>query len=132
MKKNILVKMLLIGAVASVGAFADIEVYISNDALSFDANADKIKIKIVAPDDKVIINTTATGSFTWYVRGDNGAYRYDVRIIPAIQVQKTSLDTTDSNKQISSASPSNKQDSYVGGSVEVVDNSIVIDKPSKG
>ena len=118
MKRNILIKCLLAGILGSVGAFADIVVDKSEGVLSIVAEGgETMRVKIVAPDDTVIVDKKVTGSFSWMPSGADGAYRYDVRVV--------------SSQTVDGEDGQTKSD-YAGGSVEVIDGSIVIDKPREG
>ena len=102
MKTNVLIKWLLIGAVSSVGALAEMTVDKSNGVLTITSDkSGKVTAKVIGPNDEVVVNVKYTGnSFTWTPSGQDGAYRYDVRV----------------------------EDDYAGGSVEVNYGQISIDR----
>ena len=83
MKKNILLKCLLVGVIGSMGALADITADRSNGVLTVTSSTSSgaILAKIVGPNDEVIINEKSNGnSFSWTPSVADGIYRYDVRI----------------------------------------------------
>ncbi len=82
MKKEFLLKFLLIGVVSSVGALAEITVNKSNGVLNITSDkSGKATAKIIAPNDEIIVDESYDGSsFSWTPSGADGAYRYDVRI----------------------------------------------------
>lgn len=83
MKKNIVLQCLLIGVVASVGAFANMTVDKSKGVLTITSDISGIVIaKIIGPNDEVVVNERYEGdSFSWTPSGMDGAYRYEVRVI---------------------------------------------------
>ena len=99
MKRNILIKGLLVGAVLSVSALADMTVDKSGGVLTITSTSNgKVIAKVIGPNNEVIVNETYEGSsFTWSPYGVDGAYRYDVRV----------------------------EGDYAGGSVEVVDGQVI-------
>ena len=123
MKKNLFIKCLLIGVVSSVNALADMNVDKSTGILVVTSTITGTVIaKVVGPDDKIVVNTKYEGnSFTWVPSGMDGAYRYDVRVVP----KTTEVSTTDTAKKSMKASSSIKSD-YAGGSIEVVNGQIPI------
>ncbi len=123
MKRNLLGKMLLAGAIGSVGALADMVVDKSNGMLTVTSDISGTVIaKVIGPNDEVVVNETYEGnSFTWTPSGADGAYRYDVRVVPS--AQKTSFDNNAIQAQIEGTPDTAKSD-YAGGSVEVVDGQI--------
>jgi len=123
MKSKILMKCLLIGVVSSAGALADMDVDKSTGVLVVTSTITGTVIaKVVGPDDKIVVNEKYEGnSFSWTPSGMDGAYRYDVRVIP--KTKKVS--TTDTVQKSIEASSSIKSD-YAGGSVEVVNGQIPI------
>ena len=129
MKKDLLKKVLLLGVVLNVGAVAKIQVDKSSDMLVITSTISGTVIaKIVGPNDKVVVNTTYEGnSFSWVPSGVDGAYKYDVRVIPkATQeiMQASSANMPQQNIKISSSIKSD----YAGGSIEIVNGKIVIKK----
>ncbi len=123
MKRNIMIKYLLISAVGTIGAVADMTVDKSNGVLTITSDISGTVIaKIVGPDDKVIVDKRYEGnSFSWTPSGVDGAYRYDVRVAK----QKASgAEESDSQDQNDGSDRSN----YVGGSVEVVDGALEQDE----
>ncbi len=82
MKKNVLLKCLLVGVVTSVSALAGITTDKSNGVLTFTSDTSGVVIaKIVGPDDKIVVDEKYEGnSFSWTPEGADGVYRYDVRI----------------------------------------------------
>ena len=120
--KNKLLKSLLIGVVSSVGALADMTVDKSNGMLTVTSTISGTVIaKVIGPDDKVVLNSKEEGnSFAWTPSGMDGAYRYDVRVIPVAQKSESaSGDAQATNKELSAKSD------YAGGSVEVLDGHLV-------
>ena len=125
MKDNILLKSLLIGVVLSAGALAEMTVDKSNGVLTVTSTIRGTVIaKVIGADDKVVLNSKEEGnSFTWSPSGVDGAYRYDVRVIPATQKsESTSSDTQATNME------STAKSDYAGGSVEVVDGQMLVDE----
>ena len=122
MKKNLLIKCLLIGVVSSVGALADMDVDKSTGVLVVTSTITGTVIaKVVGPDDKIVVSTKYEGnSFSWTPAGMDGAYRYDVRIIP----KTTKVGSVDAVKKSVDASSSMKSD-YAGGSVEVANGELI-------
>ena len=115
MKQNILLKCLLAGVLGSAGALADIAVDKSDGVLSIVAEGgETMRVKIVAPDDTVIVDTEVTGSFSWTPSGSDGAYRYDVRVVPSTQKIASTTDI-----QAMAGETSGTKSDYAGGSVEV-------------
>jgi len=82
MKKNILFKFLLVGVVSSVGALADMAVDKSGGSLTVTSTLNgKVHAKVIGPNDEVVVDETYVGnSFSWSPSGEDGAYRYDVRV----------------------------------------------------
>jgi len=82
MKRNILIKGLLVGAMLSVSALADMTVDKSAGVLTITSTSNgKVIAKVIGPNDEVIVNERYEGnSFTWVPSGGDGAYRYDVRV----------------------------------------------------
>lgn len=119
MKNNLLIKCLLVGVVTSVGALADITVEKSAEILTITSTIEgTVVAKIVGPDDKVIVDKKYEGNtFSWNPSGADGAYRYDVRVIPNL------VDATESPSEETTDIKSD----YAGGSVEVVDGLIRVD-----
>jgi hypothetical protein len=102
MKWNLVGKLLLMGAVTSGFVYAEMTVDKSNGTLNITSDTSgKVTAKIIAPNDEVIVDVTYDGSsFSWTPSGSDGAYRYDVIIAG----------------------------DYAGGSVEVINNKIQINK----
>ncbi len=82
MKKNILLKCLLMGVILSVGALAEMTVVKSNGVLTVTSDkSGTVTAKVIGPNDEVVANETYEGnSFSWTPSGVDGAYRYDVRV----------------------------------------------------
>jgi len=82
MKRNILIKGLLVGAMFSVSALADMTVDKSAGILTITSSTNgKVTAKVIGPNDKVIVNERYEGnSFTWTPSGEDGTYRYNVRV----------------------------------------------------
>ena len=121
MEKNLFIKCLLIGVVSSAGALADMDVDKSTGVLVVTSTITGTVIaKVVGPDDKIVVNEKYEGnSFFWSPSGMDGAYRYDVRVVP----KTTKVSTTDTvEKSIEAASSVNSD--YAGGSVEIIDGEI--------
>ncbi len=116
MKQNILVKCLFVGILCSAGALADMTVDKSNGELTVTSDISGIVIaKVIGPNDEVVVNEKYEGnSFSWTVSGDDGAYRYDVRVVPVVQ-EKSSANVGQAMAEDSSSAKSD----YVGGSIEV-------------
>jgi len=127
MKQNIVVKCLLAGVVASVGVFADMTVDKSSAVLTVTSDISGTVIaKIIGPNDKVVVNEIYEGnSFSWTPSGVDGAYRYDVRVIPAAQ---KSASENANIMQAEVKNTSTAKSDYAGGSVEVQNSQIIIDK----
>jgi len=125
MKQNILLKCLLAGVVGSVGALADMTVDKSNGVLTVTSDISGTVIaKVIGPNDEVIVNEKREGnSFTWIPSGADGAYRYDVRVIPATQKIASTNET-----QTMTEEPSSAKSDYAGGSVEVKNGQITIEE----
>ena len=102
MKKNILLKFLLVGVVTSVSAFAEMTVDTSNAILTISSEqSGTVTAKVIGPNDEVIVDETYEGtSFSWTPSGSDGAYRYEVRV----------------------------DGEYAGGSVEVKDGQLVTEE----
>ena len=117
MKYNILIKFLLVGAVSSVGALADMIVDKSNGGLTITSDISGMVIaKIIGPNDEVVVNETYEGnSFSWTPSGSDGAYRYDVRVVPQTTKENSS------NIEPTVQEDSNIKSDYAGGIIEVVD-----------
>ena len=122
MKKNIVLKVLLVGVVSSVGALANMTVDKSGGVLTITSTITGTVIaKVIGPNDKVVVNTKTQGnSFTWIPSGEDGAYRYDVRVVPA--TQKTTSENT------VNAIASDAKSDYTGGSVEVINGQLESNK----
>ena len=125
MKKNIVLKVLLAGVVSSVGALADMSVDKSGGVLTITSTITGTVIaKVIGPNDKVVVNTKTQGnSFTWIPSGMDGAYRYDVRVVP----KTTKVNAVDTEQQ-QSVEDSNMKSDYAGGSVEVTNGQITTDE----
>lgn len=123
MIKNILIKCLLLGVIISTGVLADMSVDKSNGLLTVTSNISGIVMaKVIGPNDEVIVNLKEEGnSFTWTPSGVDGAYRYDVRVVPVNQEESSS-----NGIQTTQEDTSAKSD-YAGGSVEVVDGQMTLD-----
>ncbi|AKF24366.1 hypothetical protein YH65_02370 [Sulfurovum lithotrophicum] len=122
MKRNFLLKCLLIGAVASVGAFAEMTVEKTNGSLTITSDISGTVIaKVMGPNGEVIVNKTYEGnSFSWTPSGPDGAYRYNVRVVPKVE------------KAIASANKATGAKSdYAGGSVEVRNAQMTTDTKEK-
>ena len=122
MKSNILLKSLLVGAMLSASALADMDVDKSTGVLVVTSTISGTVIaKVVGPDDNIVVNEKYEGnSFTWTPSGMDGAYRYDVRVVP-----KTAKVTAMDGVKKSIEASSNVKSDYAGGSVEVTDGQIV-------
>ncbi|WP_415407295.1 hypothetical protein ACLHDG_01850 [Sulfurovum sp. CS9] len=121
MKQNILLKYLLAGVVGSVGALADMVVDKSNGMLTVTSDISGTVIaKVISPNDEVVVNEKYEGnSFSWSPSGVDGAYRYDVRVVPATQKIASANDTQTMTEETSGV----KSD-YAGGIIEVREGSI--------
>jgi len=106
MKRNILIKGLLVGAMFSVSALADMTVDKTGGVLTITSTSNgKVIAKVIGPNDEVIVNETYEGSsFTWSPSGVDGEYRYDVRV----------------------------EGDYAGGSVEVHNGTITVNNDGEG
>ena len=82
MKEQKLTKMLLLSiTLTSVFAFAQMTVDKSNGVLTITSDESGTgTAKIVGPNDEVIVETEFKGTFSWTPSGEDGAYRYDVRV----------------------------------------------------
>ena len=118
MKRNLLMKCLLTGAVVSVGALADMTVDKSNGVLTVTSDISGTVIaKIIGPNDEIVVNEKYKGnSFSWTPAGSDGVYRYDVRVIPEAQ---KSASPNANTMQVTLENTSNDKSDYAGGSVEV-------------
>ena len=87
------------GVVSSVGALADMSVDKSGGSLTVTSTLNgKVHAKVIGPNDEVVVDETYEGSsFSWSPSGEDGAYRYTVRV----------------------------EGDYAGGSVEVQNNTIM-------
>ena len=128
MKKNLFIKYLLIGVVSSVNALADMNVDKSTGVLVVTSTITGTVIaKVVGPDDKIVVNEKYEGnSFTWVPSGIDGAYRYDVRVIPKT-TKVSSVDTVEKKIEASS----NMKSDYAGGSIEVTNGQIQTNEEEK-
>lgn len=113
MKKNISINYLLMGVMASVGAFADMTVVKSAGEITVTSSISGTVIaKIIGPNDEVVVNEKYEGnSFSWTVAGVDGAYRYDVRVVPS---------------QVDNEDESEVKSDYAGGSIEVKDGQMPV------
>lgn len=129
MKRNILVKCLLAGVLGSAGALADMTVVKSADGLTVTSDISGTVIaKVIGPNNEVVVNEKYEGSsFSWTASGADGAYRYDVRVVPSVQKNASANEGQAMTNQSSAA----KSD-YAGGSIEVFNGSIAINKPREG
>ncbi len=133
MKNSLIAKYLLIAAVGSVGAVADMTVDKSNGVVTITSSISGTVIaKVIGPDDKVIVDRKYEGnSFSWTPSGADGAYRYDVRVTPhteevaALTISTLSMLESSEIKSMAEKTSSTKSD-YAGGSVEVKDGQIVL------
>jgi len=84
MKKSMLLKCLLVGIVTSTGALADMTVNKSNGVLTVTSDISGTVIaKIIGPNDEVVVDERYEGnSFRWVPDGIDGAYCYEIRVIP--------------------------------------------------
>lgn len=123
--KKALATLATVCLLTATGAFAKLDVDTSNGMLSISSTAEgvtqKVIAKIMAPDDRLIVEETYEGSsFAWTPpAGANGAYRYDVRVVT------TPYDAEDGSE--AKKVPNNESASieeYAGGSVEVRDGEI--------
>lgn len=82
MRRNLLMKCLLAGAVVSVGALADMTVDKSNGILTIiSSSSGTVIAKVIGPNDEIIVDEIFKGTtFSWTPSGEDGAYRYDVRV----------------------------------------------------
>ena len=139
MKKSSIAKYLLIAAVGSVGAVADMTVDKSDGALTITSSiSGTVVAKVTGPNDKVIVDSKYEGSsFTWTPSGTDGAYRYEVRVTPyaeeatALTISALSAMESSEIKSMMEKTLNTKSD-YAGGSVEVRDGQIVVSKASGG
>lgn len=119
-------KILLTGALItlSTNAFTEINVDKSGGVLTVTSDINGTVIaKVVGPDDEVMVDETYSGSsFSWTPSGSDGAYRYDVRVIPdarnyndtrAVELEKV-------------FSEINSESEYAGGSLEVKNGQIAM------
>ena len=115
-RNNMLAKLLLVGAVSSISAFAIMTVDKSDGVLTVTSDINGIVIaKIIGPKGETIVDERFNGSsFSWVPSGLDGAYSYDVRVIPT-------QDASSDDKRL------DKGD-YAGGMIEVVNGQIVISK----
>ncbi len=129
MKRNILVKCLLVGVVASVGALADMTVDKSNGVLAITSDISGTVIaKIIGPDDKIVVNEKYEGnSFSWTPSGMDGAYRYEVRVLP-----KVTNEVAGNNQMLQVITKAKKQKNDVAiGSVEISNGQLEVDRKRK-
>ncbi len=125
MKRKILIKCLFAGIVSSVGTLADITVDTSNGMLAITSDISGTVIaKVIGPNDEVVVNEKYAGSsFTWVPSGVDGAYKYDVRVIP-----KTQESTADTVTDTSTKKDTQVKNDYIGGSVELKNGQIQTNK----
>ena len=118
MKRDTLLKYVLIGAVSSVGALADMVVDKTNGVLTVTSSISGTVIaKVIGPNNEVVVNEKYEGnSFTWTPSGEDGAYRYDVNVLTV--------------SEDSEQSEENTQSDYAGGSVEVKDGDMEQPEPA--
>ena len=119
-RNNILAKLLVAGVVSSVSAFAIMTVDKSNGVLTVTSDISGTVIaKVIGPNDEVIVNEKSSGSsFTWSPSGVDGAYRYDVRVVPVQTNVKRDVSSQSRNKI-------KVERNYAGGSIEVKDGQII-------
>lgn len=122
-RNNILAKLLLAGVVSSVSAFAIMTVDKSNGVLTVTSDISGTVIaKVIGPNDEVVVNEKYEGnSFSWTPSGADGAYRYDVRVVPV---------QTNVKRDVSSQSRNGikVKRNYAGGSIEIRNDQIDLDR----
>ena len=125
---KVLASLLLSGMLGS-SAFAAMTVETRSGMLSVTSDVSgTVMAKVIGPNDEVLVNDKYEGdTFAWSPSGANadGAYRYDVRVVAVVQ-----KDNSDMNVQ-TLAGISNAKSDYAGGSVEIVNGSIVTDEEEK-
>ena len=106
MKKNIVLKVLLIGVVSSVGALADMSVDKSGGSLTVTSTLNgKVHAKVIGPNNEVVLDETYEGnSFSWSPSGEDGVYRYDVRVEGdyaggLVEVKNTQIISSDTGEE---------------------------------
>ncbi len=84
MTKSFLLPKLFLTGLLSVSIYGQISVDKSESSLTVKSDINGIVVaKIIGPNEKVIVNKRYKGSsFSWIPTGPDGAYRYDVRVIP--------------------------------------------------
>ena len=121
MKQNTFVKSALfcVISISLTGvAIAELTVDKSQGQLNISSDINGTVIaKVIDPDDVMVVDERYFGnSFSWSPSsGPDGAYRYDVRVIPT-----SNADTTKNQEQQSESTNSD----YAGGSVEVINGQI--------
>lgn len=76
--------------------------------------------KIIGPDDEVVVDESYSGSsFLWTPEGSDGAYRYDVRVVPNEQSDRITQRVEDTPEGIF-------ESDYAGGSIEVKNGLIAL------
>ncbi len=127
MKKNILLRFLLVGVVSSVGALAEMTVDKSGGLLTVTSTMSGTVIaKVIGPNDEVVVDRKYAGnSFTWAPSGVDGAYRYDVRVVPI--AEKTASASTNDIQAMEKETLSAKSD-YAGGTVEVANGQMTTEE----
>ena len=121
---SILAKVLLAGTLSSVMAFAEITVDKSNGVLSIvSESGNTMRVKIIAPDDSVIVDKEVPGAYTWTPTGKDGAYRYDAHDVSAAKISAEDMENIESMKAAITKISSEAND-YAGGGIEIVNGQI--------
>ncbi len=133
-RNNILAKLLVAGVVSSVSAFAIMTVDKSNGVLTVTSDISGTVIaKVIGPNDEVVVNEKYEGnSFTWSPSGVDGAYRYDVRVVPATQKITSTNTQAINNAQAVAGKTSGAKSDYAGGSIEIRNAQMVSNQTEEG
>lgn len=121
-------KILLVGMLSSLGAnvYAEITVDKSSGVLTITSDISGTVIaKVIGPDDQIVVDESYSGSsFQWTPAGSDGAYRYDVRVLPQEQNQSAKSN----EMQAKDGSAATAKSDYAGGSVEVKNGVMAINE----
>lgn len=106
MRKSLFWKLILSGVMAT-SAMAALTVDKSNGVLTVTSDVAGIVIaKVVGPNDNVVVDERYEGdTFSWTPSGENGAYRFDVNVVPAVEGEG--------------------EGAYAGGSIEVANGQMI-------
>jgi len=119
MAKSFLLPKLFLTGLLSMGVYGQMSVDKSESSLTFKSNINGIVVaKIIGPNGKMLVNKRYKGSsFSWIPSGPDGAYRYDVRVVP------TEYSRDEKNKG---------ESDYAGGMFEIHNGQIYIVRRGDG